>query len=233
LRLQTRVRYYSSRVLERLEAAGVPLRRRSLLFFARSIHPGDKPGDAAGIVRVEAITPERLRRLVWPGNPKVLDEAATWQGAGVRRPIAALRGNILDGFCWLEERVAELRFFDLEAPLPPATGYLSRVWVHPSARGSGIGGALIENAMQLAAEAGIDYIVSACVPLNHRMQHLYSRLGWSVSQRVDYLRVGPLLCFAVRPVGWPPTRVYTRERAAPLIFTPPAVHFAHGDNDVQ
>jgi len=217
--LLARARYYSARVGDRLERAGLPLRRRSLLFFGR--HPA-----AAGLAsvaesldaRVEVITPTRLRSLEWSANPTVREEAADFRGPGTQVPIAAVNGNSLLGYCWLEAGTVDLRFFDVEAPIPSGTVYLSRVWVAPSARGSGLGRSLLLAASSIAVDLGHRELVSACVPANLRMRHLFSQLGWRALGRIDYLRAGPALLFERHRPGTPPVRVRSLERARRLVF---------------
>jgi GNAT superfamily N-acetyltransferase len=194
------LRYYRQRSLDYLEQFGLPLRRRSLLFFS---HDAEQPQslslsyDPGGIV--QPVSQERFLSFNWPGDPIVTRDAATWLRSERRWGIAAARGNTLDGFCWLEEGVAEIRFFDLECQLPDRCLYLSRVWVYPALRDAGIGRLLMKLALGYAGHLGAEQVISACVPHNDRMRHLFQANGWTYYQRVDYWRVGPAMRYSVRP----------------------------------
>lgn len=210
-----RLRYYRERVLDYLDEFGLPLRRRSLLFYRRQLEdesPTSPPYDGSAIV--QPVTVEEFRRLSWPGDPIITSEAATWERSERRWPIVARRLDTMDGFCWLEEGVAEIRFFDLHCPLPMRTLYLSRVWVYPSSRDHGIGRALLESALAYARQLGFEQLISACVPHNVRMRHLFPKIGWTYYQRSSYLRVGRAVCFSIQPVGASPVRLYSAREAA-------------------
>jgi GNAT superfamily N-acetyltransferase len=110
----------------------------------------------------------------------------------------AIHDDELLGFCWLEGETAEVRFLDMDCPLPNDMLYLSRVWVHPTQRGKGLGRRLLISATGYAAFAGARRILSACVPRNERMKKLFADLGWTYAMRMDYIRGGPVMCFSVR-----------------------------------
>jgi GNAT superfamily N-acetyltransferase len=216
--LAARVRYYLARIGDRLERAGLPMRRRSLLFFGHEpVAPSPPPVRALDTV-IELVAPARFRSLEWTANPAIRDEAADFQGRGKREVLAAVRGDRLLGFCWLEAETADLRFFDVEAALPRGTAYLSRVWVAPSDRGSGLGRSLIEAAAAIAADLGHLNLVSACVPGNGRMRHLFRELGWTPLGRVDYFRVGPAIFFERRRPGYRTLRARGLETGGRLVF---------------
>ncbi len=202
---------------DRLERAGFPLRCRSLLFHDRPLAaiPSFTPAPA---IALETVSPSRFRSLRWRANPGVREEAADFRGTGTQVAIAAVREDEMLGFCWLEMETADLRFLDVEAAMPAGMAYLSRVWVGPSSRGSGLGRALIERAAAEAATLGYHEIVSACVPANERMRHLFAELGWMALGRVGYLRAGPAVLFEVQRTGAPVRRARSTAQASRLIF---------------
>lgn len=209
------VRYYRERVSDYLDQFGLPLRRRSLLFYRRQIgaeSPTSVPYGEDGII--QPVTVEKFRSLNWPGDPIITSEAATWERSERRWPIVASRLNTMDGFCWLEEGTAEIRYFDLDCPLPMGTLYLSRVWICPSSRDFGIGRKLLESASAYSMQLGFEQLISACVPHNVRMRHLFPQLGWSYCQQSKYVRIGRAVCFSIQPVGASPVRLYSARKAA-------------------
>ena len=216
--LAARARYYSSRIGDRLDRAGFPLRRRALLFFGRRLAAIPRLAKPPFGMALEVVGLARFLSLEWRAHPGVRAEAADYRGAGRQWPIAAVRADEMLGFCWLEGETADLRFFDVEAPIPAGKAYLSRVWVAPSSRGSGLGRALVERATAEAAALGCHEIVSACVPANERMKHLFIELGWSTFGRVDYLRAGPAVLFELRRAGRPARWVRSLAQASRLIF---------------
>jgi GNAT superfamily N-acetyltransferase len=213
-----RARAYLNRAGARLDDAGLPVRRRSLLLFGRPASPVREASAAPPDVTVDTITPACFGALEWSANPSVRDEAAAFGPSGVQVPVGAVARDRLHGFCWLEAGVADIRFFDVEAALPPGTAYLSRVWVDPSKRGSGLGRSLIERATAVAAELGHRDLVSACVPANARMRHLFGELGWAPLGRADYLRLGPLVLFRRKRPGLLTLRAHTLDGAGRALF---------------
>lgn len=210
-----RLRYYRERVADYLDEFGLPLRRRSLLFYGRQLDDESRTSLAYGEgAIVQPATVSEFHSLNWPGNPTITSEAATWERSERRWPIVARRLDTMDGFCWLEEGAAEIRFFDLQCPLPVRTLYLSRVWVYPASRDLGIGRKLVEVAAAYARQLGFEQLISACVPHNARMRHLFPQLGWTYLQRTGYLRVGRALCFTIQPDGDSPVRLYSALEAA-------------------
>src|SRR5438876_1039711 len=128
-------RYYGERVLDYMDQFGLPLRRRSLLFYRCHVGAESTPSlvyGEGGIV--QPVSVNKFHSLDWAADPIITSEAATWERSERRWAIVASRQNMMDGFCWLEEGVAEIRFFDLQCPLPSRTLYLSRVWVCPGSR---------------------------------------------------------------------------------------------------
>ncbi len=169
---------------------------------------------------LEVVSPARFLSLQWSAHAGGCAEAADFRGNGTQWPVAGVSVDEMLGFCWLEAETADLAFFDVEAPMPPAMAYLSRVWVAPSSRGSGLGRALIERASAEAAMLGSQEIVSACVPADERMKHLFLDLGWTACGRVDYLRAGPAVLFELQRTGAQARRVRSTVQASDLIFTP-------------
>jgi GNAT superfamily N-acetyltransferase len=217
--LAARTRDYSSRIGDRLDRAGLPLRRRALLFFARPLAAIPRLAKPPFGMDLEVVSVARFLSLQWRAYAGVRAEAADYRGGGRQWPIAAVRAEEMLGFCWLESGTADLRFFEVEAPIPAAMAYLSHVWVAPSSRGCGVGRALIERAASEAATTlGCHDIVSACVPANERMKHLFLELGWSTFGRVDYLRAGPAMLFNLRRAGKRARRVWSSAEASRLIF---------------
>jgi GNAT superfamily N-acetyltransferase len=205
-----RLRYYRERVLDYLDEFGLPLRRRSLLFYRRRLDDESPTSLAYGEgAIVQPVTVEEFRNLNWPGDPIITSEAAQWERSERRWPIVARRCDTMEGFCWLEEGVAEIRFFDLQCPLPMRTLYLSRVWVYPSSRDLGIGRTLLESASAYARQLRFEQLISACVPHNVQMRHLFPKIGWTYYQRSRYLRVGRAVCFSIQPVGSSPVHLYS------------------------
>jgi GNAT superfamily N-acetyltransferase len=217
-RFKVAARYYSGRLADRLDEAGFPLRRRSLVFFG--VRPAEAPRDPRPPqgVALGVVSPARFRSLRWNANAGVRDAAGEFRAFGTQRPVAAMSADEMLGFCWLETGAADLRFFDLGVPLPAGMGYLSRVWVAPSSRGSGIGRALIQQASAEAARLGLREIVSACVPENARMRHLFHEMGWSARGRVEYRRVGPAVLFVLEFAGDRARWVPSTARAGHMIF---------------
>ena len=207
-------RYYRGRVLDYLDLFGFPLRRRALLFYRRRL--GDVPPASAvygdsGLVR--AVSMEEFRGLTWPGDPVVTRDAASWKGSGRRWAIVATRQDTLDGFCWLEEGVADLRFFDLLCPLSEHTLYWSRLWVYPALRDIGVGTALLGFTQTFAQRRGAQQLRACCVPRNLRMQRVLEKHGWRYEQRWDYLRAGPAMRYSIRTAGEGLARVYSTSAA--------------------
>jgi ribosomal protein S18 acetylase RimI-like enzyme len=66
----------------------------------------------------------------------------------------------------------------LRALEPPAIAELKRLYVRPSARGSGLGAALTREAMNLAREAGYARIRLDTLPTMAGAQAIYRRLGF-------------------------------------------------------
>lgn len=212
------LRYYRQRSLDYLEQWGLPLRRRSLLFYSHDAKKQPSLSvsyDKGGIG--QPVSRERFLSLSWPGDPIITREAATWSRSERRWAIAAARGNTLDGFCWLEEGVAEIRFFDLECQLPDRCLYLSRVWVYPALRGAGIGSSLMKLALAYAGQLGAEQVISCCVPPNDRMRYLFKANGWNYYQRVDYWRVGAAMRYSVRPSRGGSSRLGSAEAPGQLI----------------
>lgn len=210
-----RIRYYRDRVFDYLDEFGWPLRRRSLLFYRRRVDHGSPTSleyGEGGIV--QPVTSDEFRNLKWPGDPTVVSEAATWERSERRWPIVAMRSDTMDGFCWLEEGVAEMQFFDLQCPLPPHTLYLSRVWVYPGSRDLGIGQKLLESACAYARQLGFEQLVSVCVPHNVRMRHLFPKIGWTFYQRSSYLRMGRAVSFSIQSADGSGIRLYSASEAA-------------------
>jgi hypothetical protein len=72
----------------------------------------------------------------------------------------------------------------------------------------------------LAVDLGFRHLVSACVPENERVRHLYSELGWSFLGRVDYVRAGVIVWVTLRRPNSPTKRLHTLKEAAVLVFPP-------------
>jgi RimJ/RimL family protein N-acetyltransferase len=218
------LRYYGQRLLDYLEEFGLPLRWRSLLFYHHDAE--NQPSlsvsyDKGGIG--QPVSKERFRSFDWPGDPIVTRDAATWRRSERRWAIAAARGDTLDGFCWLEEGVAEIRFFDLECQLPDRCLYLSRVWVYPAMRDAGIGSSLLKLALAYAGHLGAERVIAGCVPHNHRMRYVFKTNGWTFYQRVDYRRVGAAMRYSVRPSLGRVRRLGSAEASGQLISRLPLV----------
>lgn len=199
--MKAQAAYYRDRVLDYLDQFGFPLRRRALLFFARPTNSTSASRSYGEEGTIELVTTERLRSLNWPADPGTIAESSDWQGAGQQWAVAARRHDTLQGFCWLEQEAADLRFFDLQWPLPAGACYMSRAWVLPECRNQGIGRKLIDFAAVFAKELGDTRILSTCVPENLRMRHLLAESDWTYRGRVDYLRAGPLMRYTLRPAA--------------------------------
>jgi len=208
------VRYYGQRVMDYLDDFGFPLRRRSLLFFERvaGIEGRIEETYSCGGT-ISRVTMQEFLSFDWPGNPTVTRNATDWQGSGVQWVIVATRGRTLDGFCWLESGVADIRFFDICVDLPPTALYLSRASVHPGARGHGIYKLLKRRATALTEELGYKYVISACVPHNVQIRHLNRKLGWTFYGRIDYFRAGPVLFYSIHPNSGPVVRIFSQKDA--------------------
>jgi GNAT superfamily N-acetyltransferase len=210
-----RLHYYLGRCSDYLDEFGLPLRRRSLLFYDRPVDEQSRPslpyGEGAS---VQPSDRDEFCSLQWLGDPIITREAAMWDRPERRWPIIARYDETMDGFCWLEDGVAEIRYFDLQCRLPARTLYLSRVWVYPTARDRGIGRLLLEAAIAQARQLGFERVVSACVPHNGRMRHLFQTCGWAHFQRVKYLRAGRAVRFSIGPPSNWPVHSYSAAQAA-------------------
>jgi GNAT superfamily N-acetyltransferase len=210
-----RLRYYLGRCSDYLDEFGLPLRRRSLLFYGRPVDEQARPSLPYGAgACVQPSDREEFCRLRWLGDPIIPREAATWERPERRWPIVARDSETMDGFGWLEESVAEIRYFDLQCWLPARTLYLSRVWVYPTSRDRGIGRLMLEAAISHARQLGFDHVISACVPHNHRMRHLFQTGGWTYFQQVKYLRAGRAVRFSIAPASERPRHSYSAIQAA-------------------
>jgi GNAT superfamily N-acetyltransferase len=115
--------------------------------------------------------------------------------------VAALEGDTIAGYCWLEMEFADLEFFDIRCPLRADEAYLSKVLVHPETRGSGLGRQLIAAAVKVAARDGMRRAVSVHVPENHPMRAVYTKGGWVYFQEMGYWRFGPVRRYAIVGAG--------------------------------
>lgn len=217
--LSEAVRYYRERAGAHLEANGLPIRRRSLLFFERS--PGEEsyPESYGEGSAIRLASTEEFRSFIWSGPSVVATEASTWAGSGKQQALVAVRGNVLDGFCWFESDYADLHFFDLIPSLPPRVAYFSRVWVLPELRSAGIGRKLLRAMAVCAENRKFQRFLIACDPRNARMRYLLSELGWRYLQRVDYFRIGPYLRYSITPASGRSHRLTSRVEAEARLFT--------------
>ena len=102
---------------------------------------------------------------------------------------AAFCKNQIIGNCWLEVKRCDLSFFDMYQQLPNDVAYISRVFVSPEVRNSGIAGKLILFALSRACLFGKAYGLICCVPENGIMLRLLPMLGGKCVGRVSYIRI--------------------------------------------
>jgi len=63
-------------------------------------------------------------------------------------------------------------------------------WVHPQARGKGVGDALLLATVETAREAGYDELLLWVVENNEHAQRLYERHGFKRTGATQYVRPG-------------------------------------------
>jgi GNAT superfamily N-acetyltransferase len=131
-------------------------------------------GDYLRFYEVEEIDEGRNRdffsRLIAPSDDGML--------------LGAWRGERLVGYACL--------YWHLSSLLPAETVLMSDLFVDPSARGEGIGRALIEASAAVARERGAHQLEWSTAPDNHAAQRLYDSTGAERSTWIEYeLPVGP------------------------------------------
>jgi GNAT superfamily N-acetyltransferase len=220
MNLATKIHYYQGRVCDYLDEFGLPLRRRTLLFYEHTAAASAKDSAYSQGGDIRPVTMEAFLALHWPGDPYITRQAASWKGPGTRTAIAATRGSTLEGFCWMETGVADIPFFNLQCSLPAYTCYLSRLWIYPSFRGQGLGRAILQFGLAYARELGGERLICACVPHNDRMNHLFQQLGWATYRRVSYLRVGPALYFLATSGADKSKHIFTTSKAGEILLRP-------------
>ena len=83
------------------------------------------------------------------------------------------------------------------------TAHITDIYVRPSARGQGLGRALMAAVIEPAREAGLDHVSLEVMMRNIEARHLYERLGFV-----------PFDTFMVAPIGGLAERLATHERPA-------------------
>jgi GNAT superfamily N-acetyltransferase len=125
-------------------------------------------GDYLRFYEVEDIDEGRNRnffsRLIGPSDDGML--------------LGAWRGEQLVGYACL--------YWHLSSLLPAETVLLSDLFVDPSARGEGIGRALIEASAAVARERGARQLEWSTAPDNHAAQRLYDSTGAERSTWIEY-----------------------------------------------
>jgi ribosomal protein S18 acetylase RimI-like enzyme len=69
-------------------------------------------------------------------------------------------------------------------------GSVTSFWVHPSARGKGVGDALLLATVETAREAGYDELLLWVVENNEHAQRLYERHGFKRTGATQHVRPG-------------------------------------------
>jgi GNAT superfamily N-acetyltransferase len=125
-------------------------------------------GDYLRFYEVEDIDEGRNRsffsRLIAPSDDGML--------------LGAWRGERLVGYACL--------YWHLSSLLPAETVLMSDLFVDPSARGEGIGRALIEASAAVARERGARQLEWSTAPDNHAAQRLYDATGAERSTWIEY-----------------------------------------------
>lgn len=183
----------SRRLRQRLscyfERAGVPVRKRELLFFERPLESAPEP-PACGAA-IDVLSAGDLARLDYCGGWLTREAATRKLNAGSCFLIGAHDAGRLVGYTWCESGTAYLDFFDLELPLPEATVYRAHSFVHPHARNRGIWQAMNARLLAEARARGARRICFCMDPNNAPMLNLQAKLGVRHYLAASYLRLGP------------------------------------------
>lgn len=91
--------------------------------------------------------------------------------AGTHRLLLAEENGELRGFSYLGPG-------DEEDEVPPDTGVLNALHVHPSAQGRGLGRSLMDRCLRTFAEMGFSRAVLWVLEGNDRARRFYERGGW-------------------------------------------------------
>lgn len=174
-------RYYFERL-------GFCFRRRTLVFFERALPAALPPVPRPAPLRIAPISPADFQTLRYLGGWLTPREARAWLNQRNCRLFGALNGAEMVGNCWLELDHADLSFFDVCARLGPRTAYLSKLWVHPSARNQGVALSLMAYQLEQAAREGCARVVICCVPENQPIIRALTKLGCHPFQQVSYVR---------------------------------------------
>lgn len=169
------------------------------------------------------IRPGGLDDLPAVASLHALSQRATYQGI---IPAWALRATTADRLrrtwarrvaresgthrLFLAEAVGELRGFSYVGPgddverVPPDTGVLYAIHVHPAATGMGIGGALMELCLRTFAEWRFAQAILWVLEGNDRARRFYEHKGWWPDGTVRESPIGDVITRQlryVRPVG--------------------------------
>jgi GNAT superfamily N-acetyltransferase len=92
--------------------------------------------------------------------------------------IAAWHGDELVGYACL--------YWSFTSLVPAETVLMNDLYVDPSARGQGVGRALIEASAAIARKRGAHHLEWATAPDNHTAQRLYDAIGAKRSTWIEY-----------------------------------------------
>jgi GNAT superfamily N-acetyltransferase len=169
------------------------------------------PADLKAVAELHALS----RRVTYRGIIPAAELRAT-TGARLRR-FWAERVTRESGThrLYLAEAAGELRGFSYLGPadeaerMPPGTGVLYAIHVHPDAQGKGIGRALMDRCLRTFAEWRCARAILWVLDGNHRARRFYQRTGWrhDGTVRESPIDASPTRQLRyVRPVGPEPAR---------------------------
>jgi GNAT superfamily N-acetyltransferase len=133
-----------------------------------------------------------------------MQRAARWGGLGLWLwgTETALLGA--PGFVWLEEGRRVMGNVSLRRAASPGGWIIGNVAVHPNWQGHGIGRALVDTAVEMAAARGGSWIGLEVQETNTVARHLYGRMGFEpVGTMLELIRPAGLSWPRIEPVTLP------------------------------
>jgi GNAT superfamily N-acetyltransferase len=142
--------------------------------------------------RVEPVSPQQMEALLpmiaaYQAFYEVDDIDGERNRAFFSRFLAPSDDGLLLG-AWRGERLVGYAclYWHFTSLVPAETVLLNDLYVETSARGEGVGRALIEASARVARERGAHHLEWATAPDNEAAQRLYDRTGAERSEWVEY-----------------------------------------------
>ncbi len=164
------------------------------------------PGDLTAVAELHALSRRVTYRGIIPDAQLRATTAARlrrgWaervtRESGTHRLYLAEAGGELRGFSYLGPG-------DEDEPVPPGTGVLYAIHVHPDAQGRGVGRALMDRCLRTFVEWRYARAILWVLDGNDRARRFYERAGWRHDGTVRESPIGAALTRQlryVRPVG--------------------------------